>query len=48
MIVYLYLGEGSAVSLTSEELQSQANHCNQKKKAAKTVGVRENLVQCLN
>lgn len=39
--VFVLLGEASPVSLTIEEMQTQANHCNHKKKAAKTVGVRK-------
>lgn len=40
----LYVGEGPAYNASAEEIASQANLCNQKKKSAKIAGVRKILI----
>ena len=39
MCLLLFVGEGPACTMTADEIEAQADHCNKKKKAAKTVEV---------
>ena len=39
MYLLLFVGEGPACTMTTDEVEAQADHCNKKKKAAKTVEV---------
>lgn len=39
MYILLFVGEGPTCTMTTDEVEAQADHCNKKKKAAKTVEV---------
>lgn len=39
MLPLICIGEGPACTMTADEVEAQADHCNKKKKAAKNVEV---------